>query len=67
MIRLRKQYSKGQGKVAEEVLKNIFEQLYIDENGNYDPNKEWDSAADYLEYIAMRVNDVMVWEYPKKS
>jgi hypothetical protein len=64
MIRLRKQYN---AEVAVEALKNIFEQLYIDENGNYDPNKEWDSAADYLEYIAMRVNDVMVWDRSKKA
>jgi len=64
MIRLRKQYN---AEVAVEALKNIFEQLYIDENGNYDSNKEWDSAADYLEYIAMRVNDVLVWDRNKKK
>lgn len=63
MIRLRKQYSADS---AVEVLKDIFGQLYLDESGKYDPNKEWDSAADYLEYIAMRVNDVMVWDRSKK-
>lgn len=64
MIRLRK---KCVSKAAEKTVKNIFSLLYIDEDGNFDPDKEWDSAADYLQEIAEMINCVTEWVPDKKS
>ena len=66
MIRLRK------GMNAEVALRSIFEELYMEfdyrtDKAVYNPDKEWDSGADFLEYIALRVNDVMEWVPDKKS
>ncbi|MFA6132386.1 MAG: hypothetical protein WC869_00065 [Phycisphaerae bacterium] len=57
---------------VEPMLHNIYDYLYFDTEAEvFDPDKEWDSACDYLEAIASEVTAVMplpkagTTEYPK--
>lgn len=53
-------------KETEETLHVIYDLLYFDpDNEKYDPDKEWDSASDYLEKIATEMVDLM--GQPKKG
>ena len=46
--------------IVEPTLNAIYDVLYFDDNEDrYDPDKEWDSAADVLETVADNITDVI--------
>jgi hypothetical protein len=57
-------------KDMESAVKSIFALLYLDRDKKsnfYNPDKEWDSAADYLEEIVGRINSVVEWTPDRKG
>ncbi len=47
-------------KATEHVLHVIYDLLYFDPDFNrFDPDKEWNSASDYMEKIAFEMTSIM--------
>lgn len=42
--------------VAREILHDLFDTLYMEDDGSYNLDKSWDSAADILEGLAARLH-----------
>lgn len=51
---------------TEPVLQRIYDVLYFDPDRNcFDSDKEWDSAADFLEMVASQM--LSLYGYPKRG
>lgn len=58
-------------KDIEAGMKRLFAFLYLEDDGEhgmqFNPDREWDSAADYLEDIAGVINSLVEWTPDKKK